>query len=137
MEPVTAVSELSGILGRAWLRATSYHPAAWTESNPALGQCAVTALVVHDLLGGEILRGMVNGSDHFWNVVQSVGELDLTQSQFGTIRSVTPGRPISRELLLANPDTRRRYELLSARASDRTSNSPQHRTCSQERQQSQ
>ncbi|MEB9972481.1 hypothetical protein P4K82_12925 [Bacillus cereus] len=27
----------------------------WTLNNPAMGQCGVTALVINDLFGGEIL----------------------------------------------------------------------------------
>ena len=61
--------------------------AAWTPDNPARGQCAVTALVVHDLLGGELLEAEVRDPDgspqgfHYWNRLAGV-DVDLTLSQF-------------------------------------------------------
>jgi hypothetical protein len=59
----------------------------WTEANPSLGQCAVTALVVHDLLGGELLEAEVQQRDgspqgfHYWNRLAGV-DVDLTRAQF-------------------------------------------------------
>jgi hypothetical protein len=59
----------------------------WTEANPSLGQCAVTALVVHDLLGGELLEAEVRHRDgspqgfHYWNRLAGV-DVDLTRAQF-------------------------------------------------------
>jgi len=45
-------------LRRSWSPETS---SGWTRDNPASGQCGVTALVVHDKFGGEILKTDVNG----------------------------------------------------------------------------
>jgi hypothetical protein len=59
----------------------------WTPENPSLGQCAVTALVVHDLLGGELLEAEVHYTDgtrqgfHYWNRLAGV-DIDLTRAQF-------------------------------------------------------
>jgi hypothetical protein len=61
--------------------------ADWAPTNPSLGQCAVTALVVHDFFGGELLEAEVflqNGSRqgfHYWNRLASV-DVDLTREQF-------------------------------------------------------
>jgi hypothetical protein len=61
--------------------------AEWTLTNPSLGQCAVTALVVHDFFGGELLEAEVlfqNGSRqgfHYWNRLASA-DVDLTREQF-------------------------------------------------------
>jgi hypothetical protein len=79
-DPRDAPVELYRRLSRAWSRETS---STWTEGNPANGQCSVTALVVQDLLGGEILKTRVNGAWHFYN---SIGgrRWDLTVSQFDT-----------------------------------------------------
>ena len=42
-----------------WSADTSYSPDLWSDSNPSLGQCVPTALLIHDLLGGEIQSGKV------------------------------------------------------------------------------
>lgn len=61
----------------------------WSTANPARGQCAATALVVHDLLGGELLEAEVHFTDgsrqgfHYWNRLAGL-DLDLTVAQFAT-----------------------------------------------------
>jgi hypothetical protein len=59
----------------------------WTPDRPSRGQCAVTALVVRDLLGGELLEAEVRFRDggrqgfHYWNRLAEL-DLDLTGDQF-------------------------------------------------------
>lgn len=59
----------------------------WTPANPSRGQCAVTALVVHDLIGGQLLEAEVRHRDgspqgyHYWNRLVGV-DVDLTRDQF-------------------------------------------------------
>jgi hypothetical protein len=59
----------------------------WTPANPSRGQCAVTALVVRDLLGGQLLEAEVHFLDgsrqgfHYWNRLAAL-EVDLTGDQF-------------------------------------------------------
>ena len=59
----------------------------WTPAEPSQGQCAVTALVVHDLLGGLLLEAEVHHVDgshqgfHYWNRFAGV-DVDLTRRQF-------------------------------------------------------
>ena len=56
----------------------------WPSGDPSRGQCAVTALVVHDLLGGELLEAEVDHADgsrqgfHYWNRFAGV-DVDLTR----------------------------------------------------------
>jgi hypothetical protein len=57
--------------------------AKWLPADPARGQCSVTALVIHDVLGGEILKTDVNGYWHFYNRVGG-RRWDMTVSQFET-----------------------------------------------------
>jgi hypothetical protein len=60
----------------------------WSAANPSRGQCGSTALVIHDLLGGELLIAEVVRSDgsrqgvHYWNLLPGGTELDLTREQF-------------------------------------------------------
>ncbi|WP_421617740.1 YunG family protein [Brevibacillus sp. TJ4] len=53
----------------------------WTPENPAKGQCGVTSLVVHDLLGGEIRKTMLKEGWHFYNLIDGQ-RFDFTESQF-------------------------------------------------------
>ncbi len=62
----------------AWSPATG---SKWRKENPACGQCSVTALVVQDLFGGEILKTPVDDAWHFYNQI-SGSRFDLTESQF-------------------------------------------------------
>jgi hypothetical protein len=61
--------------------------ADWAVTNSSLGHCAVSALVVHDFFGGELLEAEVlfqNGAHqgfHYWNRLAGV-EVDLTREQF-------------------------------------------------------
>ena len=82
---------LKKALQKCWSKETSYSPEKWSEENPALGQCAVTALVVKDYLGGDILWAEALLPDgqkisHYFNFIDGE-EVDLTRSQFpeGTI----------------------------------------------------
>lgn len=103
----------------AWCAATSADPDGWTaknrwtEKNPAFGQCAVTALIVQDYFGGILVRVENEGVSHYFNRIGGV-EIDLTREQFGTW---APGEEVEREreYVLSFPETKRRYELLTAR----------------------
>jgi hypothetical protein len=84
--------------------------------NRSWGQCAVTALLVQDRLGGRLLRTTVGGASHYLNETPDGERIDLTLEQFG------PGatydfEPIERQrdYVLSFPDTARRYELLRER----------------------
>ncbi len=61
--------------------------ANWRPENPALGQCGATALVVRDLLGGELLEAEVLFSSgarqgfHYWNRLAE-RDIDFTLDQF-------------------------------------------------------
>ena len=39
----------------------------WSSRWPSKGKCTVTALVVQDYLGGELLRAPVEDVSHYWN----------------------------------------------------------------------
>ena len=60
----------------------------WHSGNPSRGQCGVTALVLNDLLGGDLLLAEVTVAGtrrgyHYWNVLADGAEVDLTRAQFG------------------------------------------------------
>jgi hypothetical protein len=53
----------------------------WTAENPAAGQCNVTALLVHELFGGELLKTRLPEGDHFYNRIGG-RRYDFAESQF-------------------------------------------------------
>ncbi len=48
---------------------------------PSAGQCGVSALVVHDILGGVILKTRLGPIWHFYNQIDGVRH-DFTDAQF-------------------------------------------------------
>lgn len=72
------ILEVKNICMRVWSIESS---SKWTPQNPAKGQCGVTALVVHDIFGGEIMKTNTIGGWHFYNKIFGQ-RYDLTDSQF-------------------------------------------------------
>lgn len=72
------INQLQQILFQVWSLQSS---SKWTSENPAQGQCGVTALVVQDVLGGEIYKTNTPGVWHFYNFIQGQRH-DFTASQF-------------------------------------------------------
>ncbi len=74
----------------------------WADSNPARGQCGVTALVVNDIFGGELLISEVHLTDgyrqgfHYWNRLPSGEEVDLTREQFSSDEIVQAPQTVNR-----------------------------------------
>jgi len=66
--------------------------------------------VIQDYLGGELMRGEVDGSSHYWNVIQGK-TIDLTRDQFARF-APTGVRPRKRDHLFAYLDTAQRYDIL-------------------------
>jgi hypothetical protein len=100
----------------SWCRETSCE-ADWSEAHPARGQCDVTALLVRELLRGEILVANVLLSGrridrHAWNRLPSGLTLDLTREQF--VCGETFEEPVAREPL-GLMRARERYALLAER----------------------
>ena len=113
IEERVSLAALRDALAEGWSAETSFDPVGWSDRNPALGQCAVTALIVQDHLGGELLRGFVGGTEHYWNRLSNGEELDFTIEQFSPeLRGSIAGRVTSRGFVLSFPATRLRYERL-------------------------
>lgn len=75
--------------------------AKWRPDNAAHGQCGPTALVVQDLLGGDLLVAEVTGGNeedevHYWNRFPGGIEIDLTREQFGSDRVIGEPRVVVR-----------------------------------------
>lgn len=94
----------------------------WSPENPARDQCGVTAMVLNDLLGGELIRGevLVNGERtdyHWWNRLGLGIEVDLTREQFGPEEVVTGGVVVHRPPTIVR--LREEYELLRERVAEK------------------
>ncbi|MCY0929893.1 hypothetical protein OTB20_27620 [Streptomyces sp. H27-H1] len=92
----------------------------WTRENPARDQCGVTALVLHDLLGGELIRGevLVDGERvdyHWWNRLGMGVEIDLTREQFGPEEKIGEGVVVPRPQESDMRRLRTEYEILRER----------------------
>lgn len=116
---VLTLNELEQAIQRSWAADTSDDPDEWSLANPARGQCGVTALVLRDLLGGDILIADVcrDGKAverHCWNRLPSGLEIDLTREQFRD--GETLGPPEVAEPLVKTYG-RDRHELLATRVS--------------------
>ncbi|WP_206956212.1 YunG family protein [Trinickia acidisoli] len=81
LNPFATPVDLYRVISRLWSGDTSSPTNAWSLSNPAQNHCSVTALVVQDYFGGEILSTRTSGGTHFYNVVDGK-KWDLTASQF-------------------------------------------------------
>jgi tRNA(Arg) A34 adenosine deaminase TadA len=126
IEPsATGLSETAHwAITEAWSAETSAD-AAWSIANPALGQCAVTACLVQDLIGGDILWAEVTlpdgaKSSHYYNFAGG-REIDLTSGQFPAGSVIPPGQPktktfaSTRAYVMSFTATSRRYASLVER----------------------
>jgi hypothetical protein len=105
------------IIRSAWTAATSADE-NWTPDNPALGQCAVTALIIQDLLGGQLLRGMFGDVSHYWNLLPDGTQVDATRDQFPEGSEIVTDGVRPRAYVLSFEPTRLRYEALRAAVLD-------------------
>jgi hypothetical protein len=69
---------IKNLLKECWSKQSS---SLWTAKNPARGQCGVTALVIQDCFGGEILKTLVDDRNHFYNNIDGL-KYDFTADQF-------------------------------------------------------
>ena len=96
-------AELEQRVRTAWGPDTCYSEELWDPALPETGQCGTTALVVAELLGGELLEAPVFRGDervefHYWTRLESGEEIDWTREQFQDDRVV--GEPVVK----ARPD---------------------------------
>ena len=70
--------QIARALHKSWSLASARQ---WTAANPAAGQCNVTALLVHEFFGGELLKTTLHEGDHFYNRIGG-RRYDFTDSQF-------------------------------------------------------
>lgn len=108
------IEELKLLLLKSWTKETCSpgYREEWSSENPSLGQCAITAMVVHDFYSAKIMRCMTSTGSHYYNIIDDK-IVDLTVEQFnGEIPDYEHGEERTFRYLFDNPDTRQRYEEL-------------------------
>jgi hypothetical protein len=114
---VFTLAQLEQAVRDSWSLDTADEDDGWTPENPSRGQCDVTTLVVHDLVGGDLLAADVylDGERieaHMWNRLVSGIDVDLTRDQFRRGEVIGEPRVIQRTPAIADPAHPRynRYE---------------------------
>jgi hypothetical protein len=109
--------ELERAVRAGWSRETSEDPVEWSAENPSRGQCAVTALLLRELLGGEILIATVLPREgepserHAWNRLASGDEVDLTFDQFRAGETLGPPQVVEPDPRIYGPQRLARLRL--------------------------
>jgi hypothetical protein len=114
------IHDLEKVLRKCFCRETAYPrcQAEWVPNDPTYGQCAITAMIVHDYFGGTIHRIRVDGGGtHYFNKIDGK-YIDLTREQFDLYNiplKYEPNEEMPIEYCGKNPDTKKRYEILKSR----------------------
>ncbi|MGI5478913.1 YunG family protein [Streptomyces lavendofoliae] len=98
-----SLHDLDGALRAGWAADTCSPDdrPSWRPDNPAWGHCDITALLVNDVFGGDLVVGEVHLGGarhgfHWWNRLPSGVELDLTREQFRAGQTLTAARVVER-----------------------------------------
>lgn len=114
---IDTLHKLYAVLRLSWKANTAYRTcqSEWVPNDPSYGQCAITAMLVHDMFGGTIHRIRVDGGGtHYFNKIDG-HYVDLTREQFDLYDlpvKYEPNEEMSRERCGTNPDTKERYKQL-------------------------
>jgi hypothetical protein len=85
----------------------------WHPDDPARHQCGVSALVVQDYLGGQVVTNVFGGRAVWFNELPDGTELSAA-GDFGQ-RDYPENRVRTRAQLMRHPDMPRRHAVLAAR----------------------
>lgn len=103
-----------GVLLKSWIKRDEDYD---FENDPSHNQCTVTAMVVQDYFGGEILAlSMPGGGTHYLNMIDS-DVFDLTSDQFtshGVKLDYSGAKVVSRPTVGTDGTAPKRYHDLRA-----------------------
>lgn len=108
--------DLYHILRHCWSAKTAYPTCQkdWSEKDRTFGQCAITAMLVHEMFGGTICKVRQNGGTHYFNNINGQ-YVDLASEQFKLYClqvDYDHNIEVDRSYCVKNPDTKKRYQLL-------------------------
>lgn len=112
------INEISDALKSVYAKDTCYHGCKdkWSPENPTAGHCAVAALIIQELFGGEINKTTVERTTHYFNILLDGTFFDATEEQFYPgVPTYEKYVPVDRNKLLKNKDVKERYTLLFQR----------------------
>ncbi|WP_432535743.1 YunG family protein [Kineococcus arenarius] len=101
--PTLTLSAIEAAVRASWGPDTCFASADYMargSGQPSRGQCGTTALVLQELLGGDLMVADVEyegrvGGVHYWNVTAGGVELDLTRDQFSRTESLINVRRVT------------------------------------------
>ena len=108
------VCEVQNRLQRAYSCSTC-HPSyvsKWSPQRASVGQCAVTAMYLHETFDYDICDVMVGRSRHFFNRTKAGDVVDLTADQFDCAINYDAGR--IRKASDVMKSIKDRYEILKS-----------------------
>ena len=119
-----SIIKLMAVFADAWVKETCFPAlrAQWSDSNKALGQCAATALVVHDMYGGTFADD--KQLNHVWNILPDGSQHDFCRTQFKSGEEPKATTMKTRDDLLNHKkaeqvEMEKRYRLLKERVDER------------------
>ena len=117
-----SLNEVEAAIRASWGPDTCYDPDLWNPDMPERAQCGTTAMVIQDLLGGDLLEAKVyrDGEQvehHYWTRLPSGIEIALTAEQFDD--DLVIGEPLVRVRDGQKPKHRAQYEALAQRVRER------------------
>ena len=118
------INRLTAVLADAWAKETCF-PALrtrWSDANKSLGQCAATALAIHDMYGGAFADD--KRLNHVWNILPDGSQHDFCRMQFQSGEEPKISAIKTREDLLHHQkaeevEMKERYLLLKKRVEER------------------
>ncbi|NJM17614.1 MAG: hypothetical protein HC874_02830 [Richelia sp. SL_2_1] len=102
---------IENLLVECWSSETS---TLYSKNNPARGQCDVTAIVIYEYFGGEILKTFINEQPHFYNRING-DRYDFTASQFQILPDYLDLPSTREEILNINFKLKQQYKILRER----------------------
>ena len=108
--PIKDILHLRKMLSKSWEKETCAPNLRrkWSKRRKYVGQSDVTALVVNELYGGELMHYMVGKDDYYYNILDG---LNIDLSLAADFQVVT-GEETTREVMLQDKDMNERYQKL-------------------------
>jgi hypothetical protein len=121
---INTLEDLFEVVRECWCSETAYPSCQedWVPEDPTYGQCAITAMLVHDMFGGSIHRIWVDDNwTHYFNKVDGQ-YIDLTSEQFDLYNmhvDYEANEEMDYRYCGKNPDTKKRYDFLVKRVAEK------------------